>query len=61
MAKIKFGAYRGLYFVGDKATGRITDVQTVTPDGDSIPVPHPAIRDGDQFPGARFGFRGLLG
>jgi hypothetical protein len=39
VAKIKFGEYRGLYLVGDKATGRITDVQTVTPDGDSVPLP----------------------
>jgi hypothetical protein len=39
VAKIKFGEYRGLYLVGDKSAGRIMDVQTVTPDGDSAPLP----------------------
>jgi hypothetical protein len=36
---MKFGAYRGLYLVGDKATQRIVTVQVVDPDGNSIPMP----------------------
>lgn len=37
--KIKFGVYRGLYLIGDKATTRIISVQVVNPDGDSMTMP----------------------
>jgi hypothetical protein len=37
--RVKFGAYRGLYLIGDKATNQIADVQVLNPDGKSISMP----------------------
>ena len=31
--------YRGLYKIGDKTTGRVTDIQVVDRGGSSIPLP----------------------
>lgn len=32
-------SYRGLYLIGDQATGRVTDVQVVDPEVNSVPLP----------------------
>ncbi len=37
--RVKFGAYRGLYLLGDKAANRIAAVQVLNPDGKSISMP----------------------
>jgi hypothetical protein len=37
--RIKFGAYCGLYLVGDKAANRVAAVQVLNPDGKSISMP----------------------
>ena len=44
MEVIMASSYRGLFLVGDKATGRVTDVQVIDTGGNSIPLPFSEYR-----------------
>ena len=39
VTRVRFGAYHGLYLIGEKATNRIADIQVENPDGKSISMP----------------------